>query len=78
MAEVDKEKLRRVALDWIAAKDKVDATDDDDDFLEFNAIDEVWQELADGRAVLSLLDENAGLVARIAELEREKAKEVEA
>lgn len=78
MAEVDKEKLRRLALDWIAAKDKVDATDDDDDFLEFNAIDEVWQELADGRSVLSLLDENAGLVARIAELEQQMAKEVSA
>lgn len=78
MAEVDKEKLRRLALDWIAAKDKVDATDDDDDFLEFSAIDEVWQELADGRAVLSLLDENAGLAARIAELEQQMAKEVSA
>lgn len=78
MAEVDKEKLRRLALDWIAPKDKVDATDDDDDFLEFNAVDEVWQELADGRAVLSLLDENAGLVARIAELEQQMAKEVSA
>ena len=71
MAEVNKEELRRLALDWIAAKDKVDATDDDDDFLEFNAVDEVWQETADGRAVLSLLDENAAQSARIAELERE-------
>lgn len=78
MAEVDKAKLRRLALDWIAAKDKVDATDDDDDFLEFNAVDEVWQELADGKAVLSLLDEIAGLDARIAELEQQIAKEVSA
>lgn len=68
MAEVDKEKLRRLALEWIAAKDKVDATDDDDDFRDFIAIDEVWQESADGRAVLSLLEENAAQAARIAEL----------
>lgn len=68
MAEVDKEKLRRLALEWIAAKDKVDATDDDDDFRDFIAIDEVWQESADGRAVLSLLEENAAQAARIAKL----------
>ncbi|MDH0335164.1 hypothetical protein [Metapseudomonas otitidis] len=71
MAEVNKELLRKLALEWIAASEKVDTTDDDDDFLEFNAIDEVWQVEASGDTVLSLLDENAAQDARIAELERE-------
>lgn len=71
MAEVNKEMLRKLALEWISASDKVDATDDDEDFLEFNAVDEVWQVEASGDTVLALLDENAAQAARIAELERE-------
>ncbi|MDU9398059.1 hypothetical protein [Pseudomonas sp. zfem003] len=74
MAEVNKDLLRNLALEWIAASEKVDTTDDDDDFLEFNAVDEVWQVEASGDTVLALLDENAAQAARIAELERDKVR----
>ncbi|BBP82417.1 hypothetical protein PHLH8_20590 [Pseudomonas sp. Pc102] len=73
MSDVNKVELRKLALQWIAASDKYIKTDDDDDFLAFNAIDDIWQEETSGELVLSLLDESDSLQAERDQLRAELA-----
>ncbi|WP_337056336.1 hypothetical protein [Pseudomonas sp. USHLN015] len=73
MSDVNKVELRNLALQWIAASDKYIETDDDDDFLAFNAIDDIWQDETSGELVLSLLDESDSLQAERDQLRAELA-----
>lgn len=79
MPEVNNEELRKLAEacvygDWFKPGDLRHFDDKTGDAHGLNAEDDRLIAAADPRRILSLLDENAAKAARIAELERDKAR----